>query len=86
MRAGTERHTERRILADTMRQALWCRIRATSPRQLPTNHDYAGGPRGSIREYQSDQPSSTAGSALARVVPTIKGAKKDTKRRTLAWY
>jgi len=45
------------------------RTRATSPRQLPTNHDYAGGPTGPIREYQGDQPSSTACSALARVVP-----------------
>jgi hypothetical protein len=59
-RAGTGRHTERRILADTMRQDLRVRTRGTSPRQLPTNHDYAGGPSGSIREYQSDQPSSTA--------------------------
>ena len=36
------------------------RTRVSSPRQLPTNHDYAGGPNGPIREYQSDQPSSIA--------------------------
>lgn len=61
------------------------RIRATSPRQLPTNHDYAGGPSGSIREYQGDQPSSTACSALARAVPSTKGDRKD-EERSLAWY
>ena len=75
-RAGTGRHTERRILADTMRQAPWGRTRATSPRQLPTNHDYAGVPNGPIREYQSDQPSSTACSAPARVVPEPKEKRR----------
>jgi hypothetical protein len=35
-----------------MRQAF-CPTRVTSPRQLPTDHDYAV----STREYQSDQPS-----------------------------
>ena len=68
-RAGTERHAERRILVAPMRQAPRGRTRVSSQRQLPTNHDYAGGPTGSIREYQSDQPSYTACSALARVVP-----------------
>ena len=34
-----------------------------------------GGPNGSIREYQGDQPSSTARSAFARVVPKEKGEK-----------
>ena len=32
---------------------LWGPTRATSPRQLPTDHDYAV----PTREYQSDQPS-----------------------------
>jgi len=70
-----------------MRQALWGRIRATSPRQLPTNHDYAGGPNGSIREYQSDQPSSTACPALARVVPEAyeKEERKGKRRRASYW-
>jgi hypothetical protein len=57
MRARTERHTERRILVAAMRQASDGRTRATSPRQLPTDHDHVGGPLGSIHEYQSDQPS-----------------------------
>ena len=35
-----------------MRRA-YGQTRATSPRQLPTDHDYAA----STREYQSDQPS-----------------------------
>ena len=78
-RARTERHAERRILADTMRHAPRDGTRATSPRQLPTNHDYAGGPNGPIREYQSDQPSSTACSALARVVPQLNEDKRREK-------
>jgi hypothetical protein len=68
-RAGAERRTERRILAAPMRQAQTGWTRVSSPRQLPTNHDYAGGPNGSIREYQSDQPSLFACPAFARVVP-----------------
>ncbi len=59
-RTGTERRAERRILARSYATALIGPTRDPSPRQLPTNHDYAGGPHGSIREYQSDQPSSTA--------------------------
>jgi len=51
-RVAVEEHTERRILETTMRQAP-CQTRAASPRQLPTDHDYAV----STREYQSDQPS-----------------------------
>src|SRR6476620_11402504 len=39
-----------------MRQGLRDLTRAFSPRQLPTDHDYAV----PTREYQSDQPSSTA--------------------------
>ena len=42
----------------------WTRV--SSPRQLPTDHDYAGGHSCSIREYQSDQPSSKATSTFAR--------------------
>jgi hypothetical protein len=33
------------------------RVRDPSPRQLPMGHNHDGGPYGSIREYQSDQPS-----------------------------
>src|SRR6516225_644752 len=51
-RVAVEKHTERRILDSTMRQAP-CQTRVPSPRQLPTDHDYAV----STREYQSDQPS-----------------------------
>jgi len=65
---GAERRAERRILVAAMRQADIGRTRAPSPSQLPTNHDHAGGPYGSIREYQSDQPSLLAGSAPTRVV------------------
>lgn len=63
-----ERHTERRILVAAMRQAAIGRTRATSLRQLPTDHDHAGEPHRSIREYQSDQPSLSARSALVRVL------------------
>jgi hypothetical protein len=51
-RVAIEEHTERRILESPMRQAF-SQTRATSPRQLPTDHDYAV----STREYQSEQPS-----------------------------
>jgi hypothetical protein len=37
-------HTERRILACSMRQASG-RTRDTSPRKLPTDHDHDGGPQ-----------------------------------------
>ena len=49
-----------------MRQTLLGQTRVLSPRQLPTDHDYAGGHKRSIREYQSDQPSSKATSTFAR--------------------
>jgi hypothetical protein len=49
---AVERHPEWRILEDTMRWAPGS-TRAASPRQLPTDHDYAV----ATREYQSDQPS-----------------------------
>jgi hypothetical protein len=65
-----ERHTERRILVAPMRQAAVGRTRATSLRQLPTDHDHVGGPCGSIHEYQSDQPSLSGLSALVRVLPS----------------
>jgi hypothetical protein len=51
-RVAIEEHTEWRILESTMRQAFR-QTRVLSPRQLPTDHDYAV----STREYQSDQPS-----------------------------
>src|SRR5215471_20466962 len=51
-RVAIGEQTKRRILEKSMRPAF-CRIRVTSPRQLPTDHDYAV----STREYQSDQPS-----------------------------
>jgi len=51
--------------------------RATSPRQLPTDHDHDGGPQGSIREYQSDQPSRTP----PRPLSALPGRK--TKNRTI---
>jgi hypothetical protein len=50
-RVAIEEHTERRILERSMRPAL-SQTRVSSPRQLPTDHDYAV----STREYQSDQP------------------------------
>ena len=62
-----ERHTERRNLVAPMRQATIGRTRATSLRQLPTDHDHVGELCGSIHEYQSDQPSLSACSALVRV-------------------
>ena len=77
-RAGAGPYAERRTLETPLRQAPTGRTRDLSARQLPTNHDYAGGPNGSIREYQSDQPSLTAGSALARVVHQDRG--KETKK------
>ena len=51
-RVAIEEHTERRILETSMRQAF-ARFASFSPRQLPTDHDYAA----STREYQGDQPS-----------------------------
>ncbi len=51
-RVAIEEHTERRILESSMRKAFGP-TRVSSPRQLPTDHDYAA----STREYQSDQPS-----------------------------
>lgn len=63
-----EQHTERRILVAAMRQAATGRTRATSLRQLPTDHDHVGQPYGLIHEYQSDQPSLSACSALVRVL------------------
>ena len=64
----TEQHTERRILVAAMRQAAIGRTRATSLRQLPTDHDHVGESHGSIHEYQSDQPSLSACSVLVRVL------------------
>jgi hypothetical protein len=63
-----EQHTERRILVTAMRQATIGGTRANSLRQLPTDHDHVGKPYGLIHEYQSDQPSLFARSALVRVL------------------
>jgi hypothetical protein len=63
-----ERHTERRILVAAMRQAAIGRTRATSLRQLPTDHDHLGELYRSIHEYQSDQPSLSACSVLVRIL------------------
>ena len=60
-----------------MRQADIGWTRVTSQRQLQTNHDYVGGPCGSIHEYQSDQPSLLAASAPARVVLKEAGMGQD---------
>ena len=49
-----------------MRQTVLGRTRVFSPRQLPTDHDHAGGHSCPIREYQSDQPSSRATPTFAR--------------------
>ena len=51
LRAKVARHTERRILESSMRQVNSDRTRVSSQRQLPTDHDYAGGQSCSIREY-----------------------------------
>ena len=51
--------------------------RAASPRQLPTDHDYDGGASGSIREYQSDQPSY----APPRLLPGLPQQWDATMRR-----
>ena len=46
LRVKVARHTERRILVGSMRQVDSDRTRVLSPRQLPTDHDYAGGLKG----------------------------------------
>ncbi len=80
LRAKVARHTERRILVSPMRQVNTDRTRVFSQRQLPTDHDYAGGLKGSIREYQSDQPSSKAASTFARnAASREEGEKKKEK-------
>jgi len=53
-----------------MRQVDIDRTRVSSQRQLPTDHDYAGGRQRSIREYQSDQPSFEVASTFALNAPT----------------
>jgi hypothetical protein len=52
-----------------MRQTSDGQTRVFSPRQLPTDHDHAGGHLCSIREYQSDQPSSKATPTFALNTP-----------------
>jgi hypothetical protein len=75
LRAKVAWHTERRILEQFLRQVDTDRTRVLSLRQLPTDHDYAGEQRCSIREYQSDQPSSRAASTFARNTPPHKEEK-----------
>src|SRR5208337_3077095 len=81
LRAKVAWHAERRTLEKSMRQVDTDRTRVSSQRQLPTDHDYAGGQRCSIREYQSDQPSSRAASTFARNTPPPReeGIKKKKK-------
>src|ERR1700688_3597788 len=67
--AGTR---QRRILAVSYATGRYGRTRAVSPRQLPTNHDHDGESLHSIHEYQSDQPSTTATPAAARLRLTEK--------------
>jgi hypothetical protein len=70
-----------------MRQVDSDRTRVFSQRQLPTDQDYAGGQSCSIREYQSDQPSSKAASTFARNAPPkeeeIRRKKQDGLDRSL---
>ena len=63
-----------------MRQAGNGRTRATSPRQLPTDHDHVGGLHSSIHEYQNDQPSLQASPAVARIVSSISRARTVSER------
>ena len=63
MVSGWDSTRQRRILEDCYAAGLDGRIRAPSPRQLPTNHDYDGETSVSIHEYQSDQPSTRAAPA-----------------------
>src|ERR1700676_3749099 len=63
---------QRRILAVSYATGRYGRIRAVSPRQLPTNHDHDGESLHSIHEYQSDQPSTTATPAAAHLRLTEK--------------
>jgi hypothetical protein len=54
---------QRRILVGCYVTGLYGLTRATSPRPLPTNHDYDGEAAALIHEYQSDPPSTNAAPA-----------------------
>ena len=66
MVSGWDSTRQRRILEDCYAAGLDGRIRAPSPRQLPTNHDYDGEAQALIHEYQSDQPSTNAAPAAVQ--------------------
>ena len=59
-----------------MRQVVSDRTRVSSQRQLPTDHDYAGGQQCSIREYQSDQTVVKSHFDLCLKCPTQGGENK----------
>jgi len=59
-----------------MRQTTFGLTRATSLRQLPTDHDHVGRPFGLIHEYQIDQPSSSCCSPLVRLVDSLHQRKE----------
>ena len=63
MVSGWNGTRQRRTLVGCYATGLYGRIRAASPRPLPTNHDYDGEASALIHEYQSDQPSTRAASA-----------------------
>ena len=63
MVSGWHGTRQRRTLVGCYATGLYGRIRAPSPRKLPTNHDYDGEAAASIHGYQSDQPSTHAAPA-----------------------
>ena len=75
-RVTIEEHTERRILDSSMREAFR-QTRDSSPRQLPTDHDYAV----STREYQSDQPSQKLLDWLLALPSPHPGSMTDSERQ-----
>ena len=66
MVSGWDSTRQRKILEDCYAAGLDGQIRAPSPRQLPTNHDYDGKAQALIHEYQSDQPSTNAAPAAVQ--------------------
>ena len=76
--SGWDGTRQRRILDSLYAAGLHGRTREISPRQLPTNHDHAGGRPRSIHEYQSDQPSNIA--APAAVPLRLTGNKRQNHR------
>ncbi len=76
----------RYIKTDKLQDYLFIPIKLSEQiiqRQLPTDHDYAGGHSRSIREYQSDQTSCKAASTLCSKFPTQRGGKKKEKQGEL---